>query len=100
MHLLVFGSFVKSFEVVALGSWMPMEGSVMALVAKSAAMIGLAVQIAAPFIAFNFIINMSFAVLGKAAPQMNVMVVSFAVLVVGGLLLLVFSMPVVAQLIL
>ena len=97
MHLLVFSSFVKSFDIVQLGQWIPSQASVMLLVQKSSEIINLGIQIAAPFIAFNFIINMSFAVLGKAAPQMNVFVVSFAVLILGGLLLLIFSLDVIAQ---
>jgi flagellar biosynthetic protein FliR len=97
MHLMVFGAFVKSFDVAPLGHWIPSAGSLQALISSTAQVFIVAVQISAPFIALNFIINMAMAALGKAAPQINVYVTSFAIVIVGGLLLLVSCMDVISH---
>jgi flagellar biosynthetic protein FliR len=39
----------------------------------------------------NFMINISFAVLGKAVPKMNVFMTSFSIRILSGLVLLVSS---------
>jgi flagellar biosynthetic protein FliR len=97
MHLEVFSNFVKSFEVAHLGQWIPSAGSIRGLISATSQIFIVAVQMAAPFIALNFVINMTFAVLGKAVPQMNVFIISFAVLIVGGLVTFMMTLDVTAQ---
>ncbi len=97
MHLEVFASFVKSFDVAHLGTWVPTGATVSALIAQTAQIFVLAVQIAAPFIALNFVVNAIFAVLGKTVPQMNVFIVSFSIMIVAGFLGLIFTLDVIVQ---
>jgi flagellar biosynthetic protein FliR len=97
MHLQVFESFVKSFESIHMGVWVPSEGAMNGFISATAGIFVTAVEIAAPFLAINFVINMTFAVLGKAVPQMNVFVVSFAVLIVGGLVIMSMTLDVTAH---
>jgi flagellar biosynthetic protein FliR len=47
----------------------------------------LAISVAAPFIAVDFIITLGFGVLGKVAPRINVMLISFSFRIVGGMLI-------------
>lgn len=97
LHLQVFASFIQSFEVAHLGQWAPSAATINALIWQTSQIFLIAVQIAAPFIAMHFIINMAFAVLGKAAPQINVFVISFAVIIICGLLVLAMTTDMTAQ---
>ena len=56
--------------------------------------------IAAPFIGLNFLISVSFAVLGKAVPKMSVFMTSFAIRILSGLVLLVSSILLISSYIL
>ena len=60
-------------------------------VRETATVFVIGILMAAPFIALNFLVNISFAVLGKAVPKMNVFITSFAVRIVCGLALLISS---------
>jgi flagellar biosynthetic protein FliR len=60
----------------------------------------LAVQMAAPLMAINFIVSMTFVVLGKAAPSINVFSESAPVRILAGLTLLGLTLGLTAQLVL
>ena len=55
---------------------------------------------AAPILATNFVVTLSFAILGKAAPSMNVFSESFAARILVGMTLLGLTMGLTAQLVL
>ncbi len=54
-------------------------------------------QIGAPLVAANFLINMTFFILGKTAPKMNVFVISFAVRALAGFTILLFILRLLFQ---
>ena len=89
IHHEVIKAFTLSFEVLPVGSFFLNANPMVEYVGEVSNVFILGVLMAAPFIALNFIVNISFAVLGKAVPKMNVFMTSFAVRILAGLVLLV-----------
>jgi flagellar biosynthetic protein FliR len=77
-------AFRRSFDIFP-----PMAGfaptSLDVVLAQSGKILLLATQIAAPLLAISFLVNMCFSVLGRAAPSLNVFVLSFPVQILAGL---------------
>ena len=59
----------------------------------------LAIRIGAPVIVALFITNIALAIVSKTMPQMNVMMVGFPITIAGGLLIMVLSIPLFANLV-
>ncbi len=91
IHYDVLKAFIMSFEILPIGSFFLTVSPTMEFVNEVKGVFILGTLIAAPFIALNFLINVSFAVLGKAVPKMNVFMTSFAIRILSGLVLLVSS---------
>lgn len=91
-HYEVLRAFVLSFELLPIGSFFLTVNPTAEFVEEVSNVFVLGTLIAAPFIALNFLVNISFAVLGKAVPKMNVFMTSFAIRILSGLLLLVSSL--------
>ena len=91
IHYDVLKAFVMSFEILPIGSFFLTVNPTLEFVEEVKHVFILGTLIAAPFIALNFLINVSFAVLGKAVPKMNVFMTSFAIRILSGLVLLVSS---------
>ncbi|MBP52656.1 MAG: hypothetical protein CMI27_05870 [Opitutae bacterium] len=91
IHYDVLKAFIMSFEILPIGTYFLSANPMVEFVGEVANVFVLGVLIAAPFIAMNFLINISFAVLGKAVPKMNVFMTSFAIRILSGLILLVSS---------
>ncbi len=99
-HHYVLAAFLRSFELSPPGllSFHANAGEV--FVRSSGNIFLVAVQIAAPVMAVNFIVTLTFSILGKAAPSMNVFSESFAARILVGLTLLGLTLGVTAQLVL
>ena len=84
----VLAAFARSFVLAPAGAggFSPAAGST--LITAVARLLELAVRMAAPFIALNFVVTLGFSILGRAVPKMNVFIVSYAMRVMFGLLLL------------
>ena len=87
-HHDVLTAFAKSFQIAPAGRVTFDAGAPVGLIRDTSQLIELAVRIAAPFIAMNFLVNLAFSVLGRAVPKMNVFIVSFSARAVIGLALL------------
>ncbi len=96
-HEGVLAAFARSFELApaGTGAFSPAAGAT--LVTAVAHLLDLALRMAAPFIALNFVVTLGFAILGRAVPKMNVFIVSYALRSLLGLLLLAGAGGLIAQ---
>ena len=92
LHYEVIKAFVFSFEIFPIGSFFLKANPTVEFVEEVSNVFVVGTLMAAPFIALNFLINVSFAVLGKAVPKMNVFMTSFSIRILSGLTLLVSSL--------
>jgi flagellar biosynthetic protein FliR len=99
-HHFVFAAFVRSFELSPPGvmSFHASAGEVFARATGNIFLV--AVQISAPLMAANFVVTLTFAILGKAAPSINAFAESFAARILVGLTVLGLTVGVTAQLVL
>ena len=100
VHYDVLKAFIMSFEILPIGEFFLKANPMEEFVREVAHVFVLGTLIAAPFIALNFLINVSFAVLGKAVPKMNVFMTSFSIRILSGLILLVSSILLISSYIL
>ncbi len=99
-HHYVFAAFLRSFELSPPGALSFHANAGEVFVRATGNIFLVAVQIAAPVMAVNFIVTLTFAILGKAAPSMNVFAESFAARILVCLTLLGLTFGVTAQLVL
>ena len=99
-HHAMFAAFLRSFTISPPGSIGLSGAAGEVFVQSSGSIFLIAVQMAAPILATNFVVTLSFAILGKAAPSMNVFAESFAARILAGMTLLGLTMGLTAQLVL
>lgn len=86
-HHHVIHNLVRSYEVIGIAKDTLVLGNPNAIMGILSQVFALAASMAAPFIAVDFIITLGFGVLGKVAPKINVMMISFSFRIVGGLVI-------------
>lgn len=92
-HHLFIDGLVQSFNLVPLG----MEGinainaSDLILMTQEVMLIG--VKLSAPIMASIFVMNLAMAVVGRAVPQINILITSFPVNILFGFMVLIVTVP-------
>jgi flagellar biosynthetic protein FliR len=99
-HHAMFAAFLRSFDLAPPGAFMASRNVGELLIHSTGNIFLVAVQMAAPIMAINFIVTLTFAILCKAAPGMNVFSESFAARIFAGLTLLGLTLGLTAQLVL
>ena len=91
-HLVMIDAVAESVRAIPIGSGLHAEG-MRAMVRSGSVLFGLGLQFAAPVIATVLVANTALAILGRAAPSLNVLSVAFPIQIGVGMLALGASIP-------
>ncbi|WFE68990.1 flagellar biosynthetic protein FliR [Thiomicrospira sp. R3] len=92
-HIMVIYAVVDSFHFLPVGSHFLTAESMRSVVEFGAYMFSAGVLIALPAITALLLINISFGVITRAAPALNIFAVGFPVTLLAGLVMLIFITP-------
>jgi flagellar biosynthesis protein FliR len=93
-HILIKALF-ESFSIMPIGDSLVHREFLMAVVTYAAKMFVIGVKVSAPVVGILMLINISFAIIARALPQMNVFIMAFPLTIAVGL---VFSVLVIKML--
>jgi flagellar biosynthetic protein FliR len=99
-HHVVFAAFLRSFAVAPIGSLSFTHDVAQLFVVNTGKIFLIAIQMSIPLMAVNFVVTFTFAILGKAAPSMNVFSESFSIRILAGLTIFGVALGLTAQLVL
>ena len=87
-HLMMLSALSRSFTLLLAGNPSLAAESGDSMIRATAHVIELGLRMAAPFIAMNFLVTLSFSALGRVVPKMNPFIVSFSMKLMVGFTLL------------
>lgn len=99
-HLEVLAALVRSYDLVPVGLGFFAIKDVEDIARQTGGIFALGLRMAAPVMAMAFVVNLIFAILGKVAAKVNVLVLSFGVRIVLSMLLLAMSVALMLRFIL
>lgn len=91
-HLVMIDALARSVHLIPIGSGLHPEG-MRAMVRAASVLFALGMQFAAPVVAAVLVANTALAILGRAAPALNILSVAFPVQIGVGLVALGASVP-------
>jgi flagellar biosynthetic protein FliR len=92
-HHLFVTAVVQSFEVVPFSNLSFHVGGLAEVARTFQEIFVIMIKMAAPVIATIFVVNLAMAIMGRAVPQLNVLVTSFPVTILVGMTVLIISLP-------
>lgn len=92
-HHLFVTALIQSFDVIPFANLSLHVGGLAEIAQKFQEIFVIMIKIAAPVIATIFVVNLAMAIMGRAVPQLNVLVTSFPVTIFIGLTVLIVSLP-------
>jgi flagellar biosynthetic protein FliR len=95
-HHIYLMSILKSLNIVPLGGANLIahgDSVIQYLIQLTGEVIGLGLKLAAPVLVVGLIMNLTFGIMSRAVPQMNVLAVSFAANIIVGLMVVLLSLP-------
>ncbi|MEM6639195.1 MAG: flagellar biosynthetic protein FliR [Pseudomonadota bacterium] len=92
-HLLIIETLFKSFDTMPIGSGGPAREGLWDLVSFGSTLFDGAVRIALPAMISLLIVNMSFGVISRAAPTLNLFAVGFPITMTLGFLIMANTLP-------
>jgi flagellar biosynthetic protein FliR len=96
-HLAMIDALATSARLMPIGASLNLAGGARAMVAMGGQLFGLGLRFAGPVIAMVLIANVALAILGRAAPQLNIMSVAFPIQIGVGLVAFAATIPVIAM---
>lgn len=96
-HLVMLRALSDTFRILPLGESLSLGGGFQAFVPTARAIFSSGIQFAAPVVAAVLVMNIALAVLGRAAPKLQVMSVAFPLQISVGLLTLAGSLALIVR---
>lgn len=92
-HHIFLTGLVQSYDVIPAYRWSLEATSFTEVVSVATDVVALGLQLAAPVLVSILLINISLAIVGRAVPQINVLVTSLPINILVGIAIMIVSMP-------
>ncbi|MCP5145849.1 MAG: flagellar biosynthetic protein FliR [Gammaproteobacteria bacterium] len=91
-HLLMIEVLANSFDLIPISVESIGRGGLMAVVDWAGSLLAIAVQMSLPVIVALLVVNVALGVMGRAAPQLNIIAVGFPIMIVFGVAVAIVSL--------